>query len=400
MKINNICVAAALAAMMMFSLYCTKPDNGTEEIPEQKPEDSTIEESEFPEAVPDTIRFTNAEFIYNGDDIGESISDGWIIKLYTDMATDLTGSFIGPGAVVQLLLNVALDPEQSADAEFLPGIYSEMYNSGNFAPGTFVSGYMNYIDLPGERIEMADATFYADIDEGSTEMEYDLIDEGAVRITSDGNDIYTIEGILVGKKYTKRYFIWSGSIEAQTNVPEVIPNSTLKNDITDPGFTQGILQDKGDYFYLGDQSYRCLLLYLAEPTVTESAYPGGRPEGNGAVLRLEMLVPWETDINTDGIPAGTYNMTQRNPDTSIDRDKIIPGVAIPGLPDVFAAWKVAGSWYYELEEGEWTNTYARLDKGSITVERGENGSHTIIYDLLDCQTRARRVSGKITLNNL
>lgn len=123
------------------------------------------------------------------------------------MATDLTGSFIGPGTVVQLLLNVALDPEQSADAEFLPGIYSEMYNSGNFAPGTFVSGYMNYIDLPGERIEMADATFYADIDEGSTEMEYDLIDEGAVRITSDGNDIYTIEGILVGKKYTKRYFI-------------------------------------------------------------------------------------------------------------------------------------------------------------------------------------------------
>ena len=47
MKINNICVAAALAAMMMFSLYCTKPDNGTEGLPEQKPEDSTIEESEL-----------------------------------------------------------------------------------------------------------------------------------------------------------------------------------------------------------------------------------------------------------------------------------------------------------------------------------------------------------------
>ena len=93
-------------------------------------------------------------------------------------------------------------------------------------------------------------------------------------------------------------------------------------------------------------------------------------------------------------------MTQRNPDTSIDRDKIVPGVAVPGLPDEFAAWKVSGSWYYELKESEWTKTYARIDNGSITVERDGNGSHTIIYDLLDCQSRARRISGKITLNNL
>ena len=398
MKRTSLFAVISLTAVISFAASCSKPEEKPGEKPVQKPEDSNT--TGFKEEVPDTIRFTNAEFTYNGDDIGEAISDGWIIKLYTDMEIDGSGAPIGPGQVTQLLLNVPLNKEQTADAEYLTGIYSEMLNSGNFAPGTFVSGYIDYIELPGERLELADATFYADVEEGSTKMDYDLIDEGVVSITSDGKGTYTIEGILVGNKFRKRYFTWSGSVEVQDNVPEVTPNSTLKNDITDPGFTQGILQDKGDCFYLGDQSYRCVLLYLAEPTVKESAYPGGRPEGDGAVLRLEMLVPWDTDIENDGIPAGTYTMTQRNPDTSIDRDKIVPGVAVPGLPDEFAAWKVSGSWYYELEGSEWTKTYARIDNGSITVERDGNGSHTIIYDLLDCQSRARRISGKITLNNL
>ena len=47
------------------------------------------------EDVPDTVLFTNAEFIYNGDDIGEARSDGWIIKLYTDMEIDDTGAPVG-----------------------------------------------------------------------------------------------------------------------------------------------------------------------------------------------------------------------------------------------------------------------------------------------------------------
>jgi hypothetical protein len=113
-----------------------------------------------------------------------------------------------------------------------------------------------------------------------------------------------------------------------------------------------------------------------------------------------MLVPWDTDITKDGIPAGTYTMTSRNPDTSIDRDKIVPGAAVPGLPDVFALWKMAGTWYYEMQDGAWTDTYARIDHGTITVSRGEDGSHTIAYDLLDCQKQARRINGSTTLNEL
>jgi len=398
MKNNLKCLAAVLLGLSVFS--CTEPEpvipeepDPVPEHPEQNPDDKPEDEQGFIEAVPDTVTFTNAEFIYNGDDIGEAISDGWLVKLYTDMDIDETGAPVGPGQVVQMLLNAPYNADQTADPEHLTGVYSEMFNSGDFSAGTFVSGYLQYIDLPGERLEMADGTFYADLAEGSTDMDYDLIDEGAVRIASAGDGTYTIEGILVGKKCTKRYFRWSGRIEARDNVPEQIPNSTITQDIIDKEFTQAILQDKGDCFYLGDNSYRCVLLYLTEPTVEKSEYPGGRPEGNGAVLRLEMLVPWDVDIMKDGIPAGTYNMTRRNPDTSIDKDKIVPGAAVPGLPNEFAAWKVSGSWYYELENGEWTKTYARIDNGSITVERDENGGHTVTYDLLDCQSDAKRISG-------
>ena len=99
-----------------------------------------------------------------------------------------------------------------------------------------------------------------------------------------------------------------------------------------------------------------------------------RPAGNGAVLRLEVLVPWNIDIAKDGIPEGTYTMVTRNLDTSIDKDKIVPGVAIPGLPNVFEAWKVSGSWYYDLLDGVWGETYARIDKGTITITKDAAGS--------------------------
>lgn len=93
-------------------------------------------------------------------------------------------------------------------------------------------------------------------------------------------------------------------------------------------------------------------------------------------------------------------MTERNPDTSIDKEKIVPGVAIPGLPDEFASWKMAGAWYYEMQDGNWTDTYARIDNGTITVSRENDGSHTISYDLLDCQSQPHRISGSVTLNTM
>lgn len=378
--------AALMGALFLLSVSCEKHDD-------------TPPETGFTEDNPTTVAFTNAEFIYNGDDMGEAISDGWVIKMYTDMEIDEAGAPVGPGCVLQLLLNVRYDEMQSADASFLPGVYSEMLNSGNFAPGTFVNGHMVSIDIPGgDRIDLADATYYADVKDGSTEMEYDMLDEGAVSIKANGDGTYSIEGILVGTRFTKRYFSWTGSIETKNEVTQEIPNSTLKSDIASPAFTKGTIKDKGDCFYRMDESYRCLLIQLAGEEAEFDQY--NKVGGDGPVLRLEILVPWGTDVQADGIPAGSYPMTVRNPDTSIDKDNIVPGNAIPGLPDVFESWKMAGAWYYEMEDGKWTDTYARLDTGTITVERGEDGSHTISYDLRDCQSQPRKISGSVTLSTM
>ena len=383
-----------LAAVLTLIAACEKPEQPQQPVdpdPQPKPDHG------FVEAVPDTVTFTNADFIYYGDITGESFADDWVVKLYTDMEIDDFGNPIGPGTVTQLQLNAKFDENQGADPSKLKGVYREMMNSGNFAPGTFVSGYMVRLDLPGQTIEMGDGTFYADLSEGSTEMDYDLIDEGAVSIQPNVDGTYIIEGVLVGKKYTKRYFKWTGNIDPRNYVPEETPNSTLQQDMTGLTFDQGQLQDKGDYFYRMDESYRCLLIYLGDESVDMSA---SRPAGDGAVLRLEVLVPWEVDITKEGIPSGTYKMTDRNLDTSIDKDNIVPGVAIPGLPNVFAAWKVAGAWYYELEGGEWSQTYARIDEGEIVIDNHGDGSYTISYDLLDCQTVPKKIQGTTTLAEL
>ena len=72
---------------------CTAPDNSGDN-------------NEFVEKEVTTTFFTNAEILYNGDDIGEATSDGWVVKFYTDMDMDAMGNLVGPGEVMQLLLNV------------------------------------------------------------------------------------------------------------------------------------------------------------------------------------------------------------------------------------------------------------------------------------------------------
>ena len=192
MIMRNIRFIFAALAMAMLCFACQKPEPIVPDNPD-KPET----ENDFVEAVPDTVTFTNADFIYYGDISGESFSDDWVVKLYTDMEIDDFGNPIGPGTVTQLQLNARFNEDQAADPSNLKGMYREMMNSGNFAPGTFVSGYMVRLDLPGQTIEMGDGTFYADLADGSTEMDYDLIDEGAISIQPNDDGTFTIEGVLV-----------------------------------------------------------------------------------------------------------------------------------------------------------------------------------------------------------
>ena len=83
-----------LTSVVFLAASCQNSLPPVVEKPEpEKPEDG------FVEAVPDTVTFTNADFIYYGDIAGESSSDDWVVKLYTDMEIDDLGNPIGPGTV-------------------------------------------------------------------------------------------------------------------------------------------------------------------------------------------------------------------------------------------------------------------------------------------------------------
>ena len=354
------------------------------------------DEVEFTEKEATTVEFTHADVIYIGDTSGEGYSDGWVIKLYTDMEIDDYGNLIGPGVVMQLALNAYPYQEQTPNLDYLEGIYRAQNNSGDFAPYTFVYGYIDYLDLPIGRIYRPDATFYASIAEGETsaEMEADLIDDGKINITrtTDGN--YKIEGTVVGKQCRKRKFQWKGVIEPKSEVVQKVPNSTLTSSLTLTSFTQAFFRDKVDSFYLGDESYRTILVFLAEPNIY---FDWGNPKGTGEILRIELLVPWSTDIATNGIPAGNYPMMVRNADTSIDKDSIVPFRSVPGLPNCFTVPKWSGAWYVRYADSGWSDSYARLDSGSVTVERGSDGSHRFICNFGDCSSPSYYITTDVTI---
>lgn len=342
-----------------------------------------------------TTIFSNIDVIYNGDDIGDAQSDGWIVKFYTDMEHDEMGNLIGPGEVVQLLLNVEFNSEQKPDLEKLVGEYYAQMNSGDFSPNTFVYGYMDYIELPDGRHERPDATFYASLAEGSTEMNIDLVDDGSVQIVANGDGTYTVSGTLVGKQCRKRNFLWRGAIEPRSQVVEKPMNSLLTSDITLTTLTKAQLQDKGDSFYLGNESYRNILIFLAEESIS---FEWGKPMGSGEVLRLELIVPWSTDI-ANGVPAGTYTMMVRNADTSFNREDIVPYRVVSGLPDRFTVPYWAGAWYVRYADSAWGDSFARIDGGTVKVERGEDGSHRFVCDLTDCSSPSFAVRADVVITN-
>lgn len=345
----------------------------------------------YVEPQPQCVQFTNISVEYSGDDVGEKSSDGWILKLWTDMEIDAARNPIGPGAVAQLLLNVTYNGEQKPDVALLPGRYTSQSNSGDYSPRTFVSGYTDYIDTPAGLLERADGTFYAAILEGSTEMDADLIDDGVVQIERLADGTFAIEGVLVGPKCIKHHFAWSGTFEPSSSVVPTVQNSTLTSSIELDNLVQAQLQDKGDYFYLKDESYRDFVVFLGAEGLD---FTMARPQGSGALLRLELLVPWSCN-KADGVPAGEYRMVVRNADTSIDRAQIVPYAAIPGLPDVFVYYKWAGSWYVDMADGEWGENYARIADGRVVVSRGEDGSHTFECRLLDCEEPAHEVTAVV-----
>ena len=347
----------------------------------------------YQEKESNTIEFTNAQFIYTGNYAGDELSDSWTVKFYTDMEIDELGNPIGPGHIMQLALNAPYDDNQGASLQHLVGEYSSQNHSGDFNANTFVYGYLDLLDLPNGRVEIPDGTFYAAIADGTTNMDVDLLDDGRLKIALNDDGTVAIEGTLVGKQCRKRNFLWRGTAEIKSYIKEEVPNTLLQSDIELNSFVKAHIADRGDCFYLGDDSYRDFLVFLADENVE---FEWGKPVGTGSVLRLDLLVPGDADIY-DGIPAGTYPMLVRNLDTSFDKDDIVPYRAVSGLPNRFTAPYWSGCWYVEYVDGAWGDSYARIDGGEVVVERGEDGSHRFICNLEDCSEPRFKVTSDVVI---
>lgn len=357
--------------------------------------ESDVINNDFVEKEATEVCFTNAEVYYLGDTAREKSFDIWQIKFYTDMEIDELGNPIGPGSVMQLVVNAPYEASQTPNIEQLEGIYVAQSNSGDFSPYTFIYGYMDILELPDGRYELPDGTFYASIPENSKQMNVDILDDGKFEIVNHTDGTTTIKGTLVGKQCRKRNFSWRGVVEPKSEVKQEVPNSTLTSDIEIANLAQFLVQDKGDSFYLRDESYRNLLVFLAEESIS---FEWGKPVGSGNVLRLELLVPWATNVE-EGIPAGTYTMMQRNADTSFDKENIVPFRAVSGLPNRFVAPYWSGSWYVNYVDGAWGASYARIDGGTIIVERGADGSHRFICNLQDCTSPTFTITTDTTISN-
>ena len=375
--------ALCLAMVAMLFVACTDKGEGD------------IVNADFVEKEATKVYFTNSEVYYLGDTAREESFDIWQIKFYTDMEIDELGNPIGPGSVMQLILNAPYEKEQTPNLEKLEGVYLAQSNTGDYSNFTFIYGYLDILELPDGRHELPDGTFYASIPEGSKQMDIDLLDDGKLEIVNNADGTTTIKGTLIGKQCRKRNFEWRGVIEPKSEVKKEVPNSTLTSNIEIGSLTKALIQDKGDSFYLRDESYRNFLIFLAQEGIS---FEWGKPVGSGEVLRLELLVPWSTNAE-EGVPAGTYQMMQRNADTSFDKESIVPFSAVSGLPNRFVAPYWAGSWYVNYVDGAWGDSYARIDGGTITVERGEDGSHRFICNLQDCSSPTFSVTTDTTIKN-
>ena len=338
--------------------------------------------------------YTNVTLTYLGDDIGEQTSDAYLIKLWSDMQSDEFGNLQGPGDLIQILLNAYYNPAQELNYSFLKGKYSPMSNSGSFTPYSFVPGYQTSIPAPGGRLTVYDGSYYGSLEKNSSEIEYDLLDEGDFEIVKGDNDTLIIRGYLAGNKFKKRYIDWKGVPEMKDEAPEEIPSSTLSRDFENVSFAKAQLKDEGDIMDPYNPSVKYLRLFLADESLDLTS---SKPKGDGALLRMHILVDLDWSIE-NGIPDGEYPMIPCNESGAYAREDLRPGFILSGNPGYFNEPYISGAWYIEWADGIWTRNYACFTSGSLKIVNSEAGCK-IEYELYDCLEPSHRFSGSSLIKN-
>lgn len=347
----------------------------------------TIPDNGFEEPVPETLAFENAVLTYYGDDSFSGVSDLWTIELTTAMSTDEAGNPVGPGQCLTVSLNAGPNMEATPDLRFLNGSYFMPVSTGDLSVGTFNPGYMAEQDRPNGAVEVPAGSFFGNLAAGSAQFDADLLREGNCKVTVNDDGSLSVEGMMVGTDYLKRIFTYRGTprmVDYSAGKESEVPNSNLTSDVELTSLSAMRIVDKGDSYFLGDESYRTFEIYLADAGIDLTPT---WPAGSGELLRIELFVPWDTTVE-EGLPTGVYTFPEEVPPYGgIYREDIVPFRVIPGYPDKFT--NNTGTWYQSLDEGLWVD-YARITGGTVTVERPD-GQYRITVDLTDCDTPAHHV---------
>lgn len=371
-------LAIALAAATAFG-SCQKVNNPT------PPAGGT----EYEEPVPETIQFTDATIAYRGDKymIGSSVV--YDITLHTGMKTNDNGEFASPGKMLRIEL-YATAPADENDLTVPAGRYLPSPNEYSFVPYTFGDGYIREIEMPGAVLRLPRGTYYAEIEDSSSDFTPDLITLGGLEVEfADGK--YTIGGILVGEKCIKRYFTYTGDVEAEDrrdSDDDELPNTTLMKDVALPQFTASRMIDRGNQFAVSNPDARHIEIYLATDGIDLAPT---YPTGSGTLLRIDLTVPYDSDVAVDGIPDGTYKVVERI-GGGISRDDLVPGNIMGGNPGNFA--QPNGTWYYVFDAGTLAE-YACISGGTVTVTRVEGETYDFDINLTDYCGAPHTLSGKI-----
>lgn len=245
--------------------------------------------------MPETITLDDAVVTYYGDDSYSGVSDLWTLDLAQSSA----------GQRLVLSLNVTPNPAGVPDPGLLAGTYRMPANSGDMSAGTYNPGYMTEQDRPNGAVMVPAGTYLAGV--AAETSDADLLREGACTVEVDADGRMRIEGTLVGTSYLKRYFTYEGTpqfVDGSGTSGSGVPNSNLNADVRLESLSATRIVDKGDSYFLGDESYRHFVFFLADAGIDLSTqWPGG----DGELLRIELFVPWDTDP-ADGIPAGIYTV--------------------------------------------------------------------------------------------
>lgn len=326
--------------------------------------------------MPETITLDDAVVTYYGDDSYSGVSDLWTLDLAQSSA----------GQRLVLSLNVTPNPAGVPDPGLLAGTYRMPANSGDMSAGTYNPGYMTEQDRPNGAVMVPAGTYLAGV--AAETSDADLLREGACTVEVDADGRMRIEGTLVCTSYLKRYFTYEGTpqfVDGSGTSGPGVPNSNLDADVRLESLSATRIVDKGDSYFLGDESYRHFVFFLADAGVDLSTqWPGG----DGELLRIELFVPWDTDP-ADGIPAGIYTVPDDVPPSGgVYREDIVPYRIVPGYPDKFTS--SSGTWYQYMEAGQWVR-YARITGGTLTVERPD-GRYRITAEFTDCAAPAHRIT--------